>query len=172
MKHSNCLQCGQEFKATRSDKKYCSDSCKQQAYKSRQNGDSIGNVEDDTPKVNPAVFPFLKEYLKGLLPDKFSYDYPASHLIGLEQVKVSKSGMFEVQSTSEQDILKVHQDLLNGKGKILNGRTRVVNVEKELSWCVDDIPEKQTFITYKILIPYDIVREQLKEYSDDDLILE
>lgn len=177
MKVNNCLHCGQEFEATRSDKKYCSDSCKQQAYKSRknrENGNAIGNMEDDTPKVNPAVFPFLKDYLKGLLSGGGGDGYPSDIQVDVEQVRVSKGGIFIVESTDKLDIETLNNSFLDTKGKIIKGQTKAINTEKVLHWdCTGNgIPIMQTFPTYKILIPYDLVREQFAEYSDDDLIIE
>jgi hypothetical protein len=172
MKQTNCLQCGQEFEAKRSDKKYCSDSCKQKAYKNRKDGDSIGSIEEKTLKVNPAVFPFMKDFLKGLLSDGGGDDYPTDIQAGIQQIKVSKSGIFMVESVSRVDIEALNNSFLDNKGKIINGRTKPINVEKILFWCCDDVPVIQSFTTYKVMIPYDLVRGQFSEYLDDDLIIE
>lgn len=174
MKVNNCLNCGQEFKATRSDKKYCSDSCKQQAYKNRKNrknGNAIGQVKDDKPKVNPAVFPFLKDYLKGLLSGGGGNGYPSDIQAGVEQVKATKGGTFIVESTDKLDIEVLNNSFLDTKGKIIQGRTKPIDVVKVLFWEEYDAV-MQSFPTYKIMIPYDLVREQFAEYSDDDLIIE
>jgi|GEM_PF-3239907 hypothetical protein len=174
MKVNNCQQCGQEFEATRSDRKYCSDSCKQQAYISRQSNDSINGMEESTPKVNPAVFPFLKDYLEGLLSDDRADCSLSDSQIGLQRIRVSQGGNFLIQSMLSKDIESINNSLMGGNAKITKGKTRVVDVVKELHWDIsnDDDPPKRQFTTYKIMIPYDLVREQLNEYNDEDLILE
>jgi hypothetical protein len=171
MKQSNCLQCGQEFEAKRSDKKYCSDSCKQQAYKSRSKGDTVGSIEEKTPRVNTAVFPFLKDYLRGLLSGGGGDAYPSDIQTDVEQVKVTKSGTFIVESTDKLDIETLNNTFLDTKGKIIQGRTKPINVQKVLHWEYYEAI-MQSFPTYKIMIPYDLVREQFADCSDDDLILE
>jgi len=171
MKVNNCLHCGQEFEAKRSDKKYCSDSCKQQAYKSRKNDDTIGDIENATQKINPAVFPFLKDYLRGLLSGSGGEDYPTNVQADVEQVRVTKSGKFIVESTVPLDIKALNERFLGGQGTVIQGRTKAINVEKIMDWD-GVIPVMQSFHTDKIMIPYELVREQFAEYSDDDLIIE
>jgi len=173
MTYNNCLHCGQEFEAKRSDKKYCSDSCKQQAYKIRKNADASERTNENTSKPNPAVFSFLKDYLKGFLSEK-GHEELTDSVANIEQVRVSKSGMFIIESLAKEDINKINQRFFDGEGNIYDGRTKPINVEKLLNWDWRGSGDAlvQTFETFKIMIPYDLVRQEFREYTDDDLIIE
>src|ERR1035437_6725306 len=76
----NCLQCGTPMQAQKSTKKYCSDTCKQAAFYSRNskplltlNGSETlnGNDSEDIPE-EPAgnVMPDLEAVNKEQLPEK------------------------------------------------------------------------------------------------------
>jgi hypothetical protein len=47
MHEMECDQCGETFKAKRSDAKYCSDMCRMRAYRLRQKGTHAAATEDD-----------------------------------------------------------------------------------------------------------------------------